>query len=874
MQRTSIARLTVALGLSSALAFSTNTLAEAIAHSHGHAHGHEVAAATPAALRKAAGDATLELIASKKQWTKARGAEKSRALENLLAKAEARQQYLAQLLESDPAEVLRVAIPEDKQVGMPAEVLEKLEQRFATEGALEVVYEDYEDGSHKLRHYLKTNVGERLELHFAGKPAEYRSGTQVSVDGQLLTGTETNEADGDLVLNADESGIQTLALDGSGNGGEPGPVSNTFGEQRTLVMLVNFQDNSAQPWSQSQISSLVNGKVNDFMRENSYGQTWLNADVTGWMTIAASQSGCPTGTYSSLANEKAQKAGYNLANYDRLVYVWPKNSSCGFSGLGTVGGAPSKAWINGQYLWNIFAHELGHNFGLGHSHDMNCGSSTLGSSCSVTEYGDFPDTMGAGFNGHFNAFQKDRLGWLGYGSSPQLITVTSSGNYTLSPYEDQNGNAKALKILKGTDAATGQKTWYYLEYRQPKGFDSGLSGYGSQINYLNGVTVHSGNKSNANSSYLLDMTPGSSSGMYDAALEEGRSYSDSTAGVSFSTSWLDSNSARIDVTVNGSGGSGGSSCVPANPSISLSPSTQWAAAGSQVSYSVTLTNRDSSACSSRSFSLSSSKPSGWSTYFSKSSASLAPGASLTTNLQVTSASSASDGFYNLNVTGVSGSNSATGTVTYVVDNPTANNAPVAYSDSASTSQNTAVTINVLANDSDPDGDSLTVSNVSGVYGSAKINSNGTITFTPANGFSGTEVFSYSVSDGKGGSASANVTVNVTGSTSGNSAPVAVNDSVSLSSETAVTIPVLSNDYDPDGDALKVTSVTQGAKGSVRINSNGTVTYTPARSFKDSDSFSYTIFDGAKYDTATVYIGLQGGSSGGNGNGNKGNGRNK
>jgi len=144
-----------------------------------------------------------------------------------------------------------------------------------------------------------------------------------------------------------------------------------------------------------------------------------------------------------------------------------------------------------------------------------------------------------------------------------------------------------------------------------------------------------------------------------------------------------------------------------------------------------------------------------------------------------------------------------------------------------------------------------------------------VTYTPPSGFSGTEVFNYSISDGKGGSASATVTVTVT-AVSSNQAPVAVNDSATTSTGTPVTIAVLGNDYDPDGDKLKVTGVTQGAKGAVTLNADGSVTFTPAKSFKNSDSFSYTISDGKVNASAVVSISLAGNSgstSPSNGKGN-------
>jgi VCBS repeat-containing protein len=84
--------------------------------------------------------------------------------------------------------------------------------------------------------------------------------------------------------------------------------------------------------------------------------------------------------------------------------------------------------------------------------------------------------------------------------------------------------------------------------------------------------------------------------------------------------------------------------------------------------------------------------------------------------------------------------------------------------------------------------------------------------------------------------------------------VATDDTVNTSEDSPITIPVLANDADPDGDALTVTAVTQPANGSVTINANGTITYSPAAGYHGPDSFTYAIGDGrGGADTATVNV---------------------
>jgi len=181
-------------------------------------------------------------------------------------------------------------------------------------------------------------------------------------------------------------------------------------------------------------------------------------------------------------------------------------------------------------------------------------------------------------------------------------------------------------------------------------------------------------------------------------------------------------------------------------------------------------------------------------------------------------------------------------------------APTVVDDSASTTEDTAVTTgNVLANDSDPDGDALSVSgHTQGANGSVTYNGDGTFTYTPDADFSGTDSFTYTADDGQGNTTTGTVTVAVDAS---QDAPVVANDGASTTEDTAVTTGnVLANDSDPDGDALSVSGHTQGANGSVTYNGDGTFTYTPDADFSGTDSFTYTADDGqGNTTTGTVTV---------------------
>ncbi|GIX48062.1 MAG: hypothetical protein KatS3mg131_2273 [Candidatus Tectimicrobiota bacterium] len=193
---------------------------------------------------------------------------------------------------------------------------------------------------------------------------------------------------------------------------------------------------------------------------------------------------------------------------------------------------------------------------------------------------------------------------------------------------------------------------------------------------------------------------------------------------------------------------------------------------------------------------------------------------------------------------------ATATVSLTVT--PVNDPPLAQDDTATTAEDTPVTIAVLANDSDVDGDALSVASVSApANGTATANADGTLTYTPNPNFNGTDIFTYTISDPGGLTATATVSLTVTPV---NDPPLAQDDSATTAEDTPVTIAVLANDSDVDGDALSVASVSAPANGTATANADSTVTYTPNLNFHGTDSFTYTISDGqGGTATATVSV---------------------
>ena len=171
--------------------------------------------------------------------------------------------------------------------------------------------------------------------------------------------------------------------------------------------------------------------------------------------------------------------------------------------------------------------------------------------------------------------------------------------------------------------------------------------------------------------------------------------------------------------------------------------------------------------------------------------------------------------------------------------PNPNTPPVANNDTAATNEDTAVTVNVLANDKDANGDALTVTGATALHGAVTINADGTLTYTPVGNYNGGDTITYTISDGKGGTATGSVAVTVAAVNDG---PMAAGDKASVNEDTAVTVNVLGNDSDVDGDKLSVTGASAG-HGTVTVNADGTLTYKGDANFNGNDTITYSISDG-------------------------------
>lgn len=203
-----------------------------------------------------------------------------------------------------------------------------------------------------------------------------------------------------------------------------------------------------------------------YYAEASFGKESLTGDVFGTYTIPWPGS-CDPDAIAASAIAAMAADGHDPTAYSQLMYLFP--GGCDFGGLAQLGipGQPARdSWYNGYFDCVVRNQEVGHNYGMVHSHSYDCASGSAFETCPGNEYGNPYDPMGGGC-AHISAHQKQYMGWL---EGCNMVSATADGRFQLVPLELPCDGIQALRL----PAYDGRQ--YYLEYRQPLGFDGALSG--------------------------------------------------------------------------------------------------------------------------------------------------------------------------------------------------------------------------------------------------------------------------------------------------------------------------------------------------------------------------------------------------------------
>jgi hypothetical protein len=443
------------------------------------------------------------------------------------------------------------------------------------EGTLRLGHADNFDGTPSEFFYsVVTDDGRHVKLPLATLLGGLDNGARVWVSG---AGADTVELAAERIVVTGPATTKAAAAIAP----KAGPVTTSY-----IVLPVKFPTNAAapftygaDPFTPAALNNAVFGptptsNVKAYYNEVSYGQQSLSGTVAddgaGGFLLAnvAKPATCDISAIATAAEAAATARGYDLNSYTGRLYVF-NNLSCPWSGLAYVGWP--HAYSNNTTNLLVIAHELGHNFGLAHAASLDCGANVIGGTCTSSEYGDPFDVMGNNRAMHFSSSQKAILNWLPAGS----VATHASGTqvYTLSPIEAAGGTMYAVKVQ-----AAANRT-YWIEYRQPIGFDAGLSGFpnnGAQIRVANPFESLCSNC--YDDTEFLDFTPATTA-FTDGSLLAGQSYTDST--YSFTVNVTSATPTALTLQIISGTGTPTTTTVTASPNPSV--------AGGYVQYTASVT---------------------------------------------------------------------------------------------------------------------------------------------------------------------------------------------------------------------------------------------------------------------------------------------
>ena len=507
-------------------------------------------AQTPPTVTQAQKD-TSELVSLAKKYEKSQGKEKEALESKIKEVAAARKKEVLSLIKEDKiSEALALSIPDTDRQPIQNLAPKDLEQSFNREGTLLQTYSESATEKPQKVNMLQENPKSVYLLKFVDEPNQ--NGARISVEGYKWDNTV-------LVKSSKTSNVQGTAI--------------STGPQRVAVILIRWQDQPAEFPNGSKADNVAHVNfMKNFFLASSNGQLNLQADVYGWFDIPLNAGTSCDGDAPTLWVQipdfiNASTASIDFTQYNHVHFIANCDKSLGFAWMPpvvypivdstgtksvTIGFTSS---TNGAYVTKFgsqdfgdhaLTHEIGHQLGANHSNDWDCGSAVYSDTgCTTQEYNGLYSVMGIDAY-DVDAPLKDIYGWLNSGNTQ---TATSSSPFHLCSYESA-GCINVLKVPRITEPLGSTVSWYYVEWRQPIGIDTGIPAAaqnGALIRFTQPGDFHS---------YLIDSTPDSTStdpndwtDLIDAAFRPGTAFSDPANGVTIAINSIDASGLSGTVTI-------------------------------------------------------------------------------------------------------------------------------------------------------------------------------------------------------------------------------------------------------------------------------------------------------------------------------------
>lgn len=536
---------------------------------------------------------------------------KDKVIEGITPLLEKRKADLEYLFEKDPQSAPAVLLDNDALSALGTLKNKKIEEKVTLTGTYN--FSHHHEGSDFKKSTFQPQIivgTDTIDLYSNGKLPYVKPGEKISITGYQL--------DKKLFIKAQTSDevvqIKTVAAD-KVLGLATGPLT-------TAIIVANFAD-STQSIDMNGMKAVFEASsgynVVNYFKEASYGKLDLVPSYFGPYKLSSNTSDCVTGAgineLMNLANPDI-----NYTQFRRVIYVF----NCSYGG--TAGGAEhdvvntldGPAYNFNSILigfpadnYNLYSpypytHELAHELGNSHGAFWDCPPAAKGFApptrfyddytCRSGEYGDYWDVLGNKMV-HLNPYHKNNPGFFDAG---KLVNVTSSGTYTLAPYETGGTGILALNIPR-----PGSNTSFTVEYRQLIGFDQRLYNPAScpVCNIANGASIRlagygdwgGGGGSDTN---VIDSTPGSIKvlGLWhdedsnDGAWLPGQTFTDPETGIAIGILSVDSSGLKVQVSVPSQ------TCTHNPGTYTIANPNQSGQPGQTVNYSINFKNNDSAGC--------------------------------------------------------------------------------------------------------------------------------------------------------------------------------------------------------------------------------------------------------------------------------------